>query len=151
MKEAIKNVKEFYTGNLYKSLIKKAEKSKYNGFNIPTLSKPELLAVVGDLIDVLSLAEEGYDNIRKHNDELVAENHELNLDIGGLNKLITEHHDETDNVGVGTVGSIDGESINETPALKADVGRPIEEHITQISVETINTGPMNSHQYNDWN
>jgi hypothetical protein len=172
MTEAKKTAKDFYTENLYKSLIKRAEKSKYNGFIIPTLTKPDLLAVIGDLIDVNSMADERIDVLENDNNLL---RHDIGVMDKQLNELIENQYKNTDtitaedvetdidllnavsdsdNVGNGVVGSIDGmeiEVVEPAPVLKDNVRRPIEKPKTQISAESLNTGEMGSHQYSDWN
>jgi hypothetical protein len=160
-------VKEFYTEDIFKSLVKRAEKSKINGFNIPLLTKPELLAVIGDLLDVSEMADERIDELDKIETDYI----ELNIEVGVLrskNEQLENHNTElrvelndyktqpeqipsSDDVGVGTVGTLDGKPPVVKPEPKADVRRPIDKPKTQISAEDLNTGHMGSHNYSDWN
>lgn len=90
---AKQTVKEFYGDELYEKLLKKAEKNKFNGFDLKVVNKKDLMVMVADLEDSYKMAIEEYTNgvsdvetDGHEREELICEIESLNIDVEELRK-----------------------------------------------------------------
>jgi len=151
MPKVSKVIEEYYGEKLYKSLIMRAEKSKFNGFKLTTSTKPELMAIIGDLLDVKRMAEDHTHSVGETLKNLEVDYNKLKASIE-LNSDVVEVADivvvaDSDVVDSGILGSVDG--VEPQTPVKPKIERSIEVK-QDIKLEDINTGPDGTHRYSDW-